>query len=345
MNVLARLELIFDWYARMISPETGRLVYVYDPVDERVVLDGSPIRDIATVWDVELLARFLRRHELDALAARSLRHHLRGLAKEDGTLRFDEGAIGEPSSIAHSAFLILGLLLSDHERRDELVAGLVAGVLRQQRPDGSLKIFFGDEPDDGADLYPGEAMLALMESFRAHPRGEVLAAVERAFAWEEARHGRGAQIDDDALVFFANWQSGAIALLAAESARRGRDDLAARARRYVLGLHDRILAGGFYDDVARHPHLQATVEVACALEGVNDAYALAAESHDVERQAAYAEAIRKALAFLLRAQRLDGGTARERGGFGHSLSDRTQRIDVTGHVVSGFIKSVSNGIA
>jgi hypothetical protein len=39
-----------------------------------------------------------------------------------------------------------------------------------------------------------------------------------------------------------------------------------------------------------------------------------------------------------------GCTDRERGGFGTSLALREQWIDVTGHVASGFIKSVENAI-
>jgi len=46
-------------------------------------------------------------------------------------------------------------------------------------------------------------------------------------------------------------------------------------------------------------------------------------------------ALLSALAYLLRAQRLEHCTARERGGFGQSLADRTQRIDVIGHVLGG----------
>jgi hypothetical protein len=86
------------------------------------------------------------------------------------------------------------------------------------------------------------------------------------------------------------------------------------------------------------------VEVACALEGLNDAYTIAVREGDTGRSAAYERCILTALSWLLRAQRLDDCTSRERGGFGHSLMDRTQRIDVTGHVVAGFIKSVRNGI-
>jgi hypothetical protein len=34
----------------------------------------------------------------------------------------------------------------------------------------------------------------------------------------------------------------------------------------------------------------------------------------------------------------------ERGDFGLSLEDRTQRIDITGHAPSALMKSVTNGI-
>lgn len=53
---------------------------------------------------------------------------------------------------------------------------------------------------------------------------------------------------------------------------------------------------------------------------------------------------RTALRFLVRAQRATNCTDRERGGFGASLASTEQRIDVTGHVARGFIKSVENGM-
>lgn len=104
------------------------------------------------------------------------------------------------------------------------------------------------------------------------------------------------------------------------------------------------MRSGFYERVERSPAAQATVEVACALEGISDAYAIAARERDVHRMDAYARCSRIALAHLLRAQRLAHGTPRERGGFGHTLAERTQRIDVTGHVVCGVIKSLRNRI-
>ncbi len=85
------------------------------------------------------------------------------------------------------------------------------------------------------------------------------------------------------------------------------------------------------------------MEVACGLEGLADTYAIAASSRN-PRTADYRRCIKTALGFLVTAQRTTDCTNRERGGFGGSLASRAQRIDVTGHVASGFIKSVENGI-
>lgn len=77
----------------------------------------------------------LRRRLLQALprpqAAHARRAHL------------NPAGLKEPSSIAHSAMLLLALAAWDRhpsgERRRSLMAQLAAGILRQQRDDGSLK--------------------------------------------------------------------------------------------------------------------------------------------------------------------------------------------------------------
>jgi hypothetical protein len=47
---------------------------------------------------------------------------------------------------------------------------------------------------------------------------------------------------------------------------------------------------------------------------------------------------------LLKLQCAEDGTEKERGGFGLTLENRMQRIDITGHAASAFMKSVENGI-
>jgi hypothetical protein len=333
-----RLRLMFEWYKGMVDERTGRLLYLYDPENDLTIGDGEPIRDIAAVWDVEVLGGFLGRDDLQPLVRRSLDHFERLIVERDGYAIV--AAPHEPPSIAQSTFLALALAHSGLLDNVGKFASLTDGILRQQRQDGSYKVFFDAEPDTGEELYPAEAMLALLDAYRLTRAARYLDSVEHGFAhYKHAYYDRG-RVQPDFLIFFANWQSQAGRLLFEATAKPEVKDL---VRTFLFELHDRVIDGGFYDRVARQPEAQVCVEVACALEGLADTYALAVASQD-GRVADYLRCIVIALDFLMRAQRTTGCTDRERGGFGSSLSNREQRIDVTGHVASGFIKSVEDGI-
>jgi hypothetical protein len=329
---------MFEWYKGMVDKGTMRFLYLYDPVNDVTVGDGSPIRDIASVWDVEVLSAFLGRDDLLDLIRRSLHHFQQRVFAQDGYAIV--APVGEPSSIAHSAFLILALARSDLPDRIRRLAPLVDGVLRQQREDGSYRIFFGAVPDSGEELYPAEAMLAVLEAYRLTGDARLLDSVERAFAYYKRDWYDRGLVDAEAMVFFANWQSQAGRALFATTSRREIRDL---IRVFLFELHDRVIESGFYDRVVKRPERQACVEVACGLEGLADAYAIAVATHD-RRAGQYRAAIGATLDFLVLAQRITGSTDRERGGFGGSLASREQRIDVTGHAASGFMKSIENGI-
>jgi hypothetical protein len=321
---------MFDWYRGMVDESTGRLLYLYDPENDVTIGDGEPIRDIAAIWDVEVLGAFLGRDDLRPVIRRSLDYFGRLIVERD------KYAIvaprGEQSSIAHSAFLALALSRSELPDKIRRLAPLTDGILHQQRKDGSYKIFFDAEPDSGEELYPAEAMLSLLEAYRLTRDARYLDSVERSFAhYKHAYYDQGG-VRPDFLVFFANWQSQAGRLLFEATTRPKVKDL---VRTFLFELHDLVIERGFYDCVARQPEVQACVEVACGLEGLADAYAVATSSQD-RRTEGYRRCVLTALGFLMRAQRTADCTARERGGFGGSLTMREQRIDVTGHVASGL---------
>jgi hypothetical protein len=314
------------------------VLYLYDPENDVTIGDGEPIRDVAAIWDVEVLSVFLGRDDLRSLIRRSLDHFEQLVVGCDGYAIV--APQGESSSIAHSAFLALALIHSELAEKARRFAPLIDGILRQQREDGSYKIFFDTLPDSGEELYPAEAMLAILEAYRLTRDARYLDSVERGFAHYKREYYDPGLVLPDFLVFFANWQSQAGRPLFEATARPEVKDL---VRVFLFELHDRIIESGFYDRVAHQPEAQACVEVACGLEGLVDAYAIAASSHD-RRMEDYRRCILTALDFLVCAQRTTGCTDRERGGFGGSLANREQRIDVTGHVASGFIKSLEIGI-
>jgi hypothetical protein len=259
----------------------------------------------------------------------------------ESSLILDPRRLGEPSSIAHSAFMILALLYAPPPVKAKEIRAVAGGIVRQQRPDGSYKVYFDDLPDSGEELYAGEAMLALLETYRTLGDTRLLDSATRGFAYYDEGYFRRGRVRDDMLVFFANWQSQACRLLFEHA---NTPTLAARVADYLYGMHDRIIGLGFFDAVEGHPARQISVEVACALEGLNDAYAVALASRDA-RAESYRRSICAGLRCLLALQCMRSNASREIGGFGMSRNDRTQRIDVTGHAASAFMKSIKNGIA
>jgi hypothetical protein len=336
-----RLELVYRWYEGMVNAKTGMFEYLYVPDTDAFMRRKSPIRDLGSVWDAEVLGDILGRDTLRPLIDKSLRHYARYVVERDGRAILDSHRLEEPSSIAHSAFMILALL-HDPARRDvEKIAALAEGILRQQRGDGSYKVYFEALADEGEELYAGEAMLALGEWYGRSADGRCLRSVEKAFAFYDGEYfGRG-RVTDDVLVFFANWQSQACRLLFEQTANATVErDVAA----YLQRMHDRVIELGFYAGVASHPERQVSVEVACALEGLNDAYAVARAASDEDTVARYRSCICAGLAYLLDLQCTHSARLREVGGFGMSFGERTQRIDVTGHAASAFMKTAANGI-
>lgn len=333
-----RLALIVHWYQGMIDPERGMLHYLYLPEQNRFHRENSPIREIASIWNVEMLRAFLQRNDLDSLVANSLQHYERYLVPQDDYLILDPAGLLEPSGIAHSAFMILALLHAPQGDHLNLVEGLADGILHQQRPDGSLKVYFADLPDFGKELYAGEAMLALMETYRQTSNRRFLNSVKQAFRYYDAQYFQRGRVGPDLLVFFANWQSQACRLLHEHLDNGDRQGVA----NYLFRLHDEIIRQGFYDGIEHHPDRQVSVTVACALEGLNAAYALAVDPLRADR---YRRALCTGLDYLLRLQCTAHCTDLERGGFGLTLADRTQRIDITGHAASALMKIIANTIS
>jgi hypothetical protein len=225
--------------------------------------------------------------------------------------------------------------------REEEIAQLADGILAQQREDGSYKIFFGPEKDSGLELYPAEAMLALLEVYGLTGDRKYLQSVERGFLYYRSRYYETGGEDEEGLVFFANWQSQFCRLLYQDTEKA---DLKRALKNYMLGLHDRIIENGFYRKVNKLPERQSSVEVASALEGLNEAYAVASQGRD-HRLDRYKESLCLALSYLLQVQCTVRCAEKEKGGLGFSLTNRNQRIDVTGHLVNGLIKSLQNRVS
>eukprot|EP00741_Cyanophora_paradoxa_P013654 tig00020704_g13183.t1 len=232
-QVLGRaLRAALDFLLRVGVDRAGRIVYEYDPIEDRARHANVPVREIGTAWDLaawsDRFCRMLHSWHLPHADAAHLR----------------ESELREPPSVAHSAFLLLFLLAFRGRQgrpgeADAAARAVAEGILAQQRGNGSLKIHFDPAlPDDGWELYAGEALLALASAGRAWRDARLLEAVARAFAF----YRRAA-----AALYFA----------AADLDRR---DLAGPACSIVADLQRRLLDSHFWWHVERSPERQAVVE-------------------------------------------------------------------------------------
>ncbi|KAL6063052.1 Terpenoid cyclases/protein prenyltransferase alpha-alpha toroid [Balamuthia mandrillaris] len=388
---------MWQWTKDMVDPSSHRLYYEFDPVHDLGRLsDQCPIRDIGAIYQTALLGSYLQTQELNPLIRSWIDRYVPSFVvpsekprqgkeaeeEEEPPLQLDAERLGEPASIAHSAFMILSLLTFKEEaetgerrrkaegerrrrREREIAVGLANGIVKQQRRDGSYKVFFEEGMPDGSAvlLYPGEAMLALMATYEATKDEKYLRSVQRAHPFYSSLFLQG-KVPSDHLIFFANWfsQSSAPLFQHLPTLKDGQEERE-EVKRVVVKLFDHIVERvGYFERVSQAPSEMATVEVACALEGLADAYFVLCSPSGEEAREKEEERRRKekwkrscgiAIHFLLMVQRKEdkaekgGKNAKKKrgaGGFGHMLQYPKQRVDVTGHVLSGFIKVIEHRV-
>ena len=264
-------------------------------------------------------------------------------------------AMKEPrSSVAHSSILIVALVSCPSASAwGHLVAPLADGITRLQLDDGTFQVYFDDPGSDiGWELYGTQAALgvALASLFIASSNDRAAAALAHV-AWRavQAYQHRftSCGVRASCAVFFLNWltqaahaTSQAMAALGDEATARAAADMGCELAD-SLASHSGPLHGALAD-----PSGAATVEVACALEGVADALSMATRQGDTHRVGLFERAARAGVAHLTRVQaasrecaaggKLPVGAAY---GFGASLSaPGNQRCDVIAHAITALVK-------
>ena len=264
-------------------------------------------------------------------------------------------AMKEPrSSVAHSSIFIVALASCQSASAwGHLVGPLADGIARLQLDDGTFQIYYDDPSSDiGWELYGTEAALgvALASLFTAtsDPRA---AATLAHVAWRAVQAYKqrftACGVRPACAVYFLNWLTQAAHATSRAMATIG-DEATARAAAEAgceladcLASHSGPLHGAIADAASA-----ATVEVACALEGVADALAMATRQGDAQRVVLFERGVSAGVAHLARVQaasrecatcgQLPVGAAY---GFGASLSaPGTQRCDVMAHAITALVK-------
>lgn len=261
------------------------------------------------------------------------------------------------------------------------VDGLLDGILSQQATNGAFRIPFlthcastNSDPTrttttnpesadfyQGIEFYPGEAMVALMEAYKHEesktpvaitPRARsILDSMEQAFDFYSSYfYDRRDALDAN----YSIWQVQAFAryfkVLLGQECGKDNISLAQAVAKYVVDLCDVIVDSRSWKELARgksfYPNLQ-TVEIACGLDALAQGIHVVQAVRDLDRSNLYWRHARNAVDFLRDVQ--NQVQLPDQVGFGGlgsgGLQVLEERLDVTGHAMSGFIKVHCEGLS
>lgn len=176
---------------------------------------------------------------------------------------------------------------------------------------------------------------------------QILNAVYYAFKFYSKYYYTG-KIKSDLLIFFSNWQTQAFSLFfqilwkidTSPTLNFNVDVTIKDIKRYIFTLQTAVINSLTFKSLGNNNYDKlATVEVACGLESLTYALEIAykVEPTDIAKQICVS--IKHAMLFLNEVQVFENNK-RGIGGFGQSLSNNTQRIDVTGHVSNAYLKII-----
>ncbi len=306
-----------EWFLN--NQNDNFLYYRYNFLSGEYSSTQDPLREMASLWAVTRLAKYLNDDRFTRLADWGFAYFEKHFMSDtpDGFYYVDMGT-GD-RNLGETAFIMLALLGMEHPQKDFYLEKFAQGVMSLQQPDGSFNT-------TNADSYPGEALLAMMSLYEYHPKPEYLACVRKAFSYyvDYFRSNRHAG--------FVPWQSRAYQKL-----YRATGDIA--VAHFVFEMNDYVIQGYALRD-------PPGIVTAVYLEGVNKAYELARDVCDVVRQQAYAEFIRGGSDYILSLQLpYEPSLPLEAvGGFIVKKDSYSLQIDWNQHAVMALMDSCDLGL-
>ena len=337
-----RIELTGAWFLAN-ADEDEFLHYEFLVNSGKFTKENNELRKMGAAWSITELYRFTGDTQYRELAEQGVLHFLQFIVNDEKGFSYLD--VDGKRKLGYNGLFMMTLLgLDPSPGRDVLLKSLAAGILHQQKEDGSYNTYFYSDQNTGQDFYPGEANLALISLYEQTGDKQYRDAVARSFPYYRD-YWRG-----NRSWAFIPWHSQSLT-------RLWRSDPRDEYRDFVFEINDMIIEGqqtpednndaeeigGFGGDPG--------ISTASYLEGINDAYALAKEVGDTKRVERYGEVIRLGAEFLMRLQ-YTGDQRFDRkflpphilGGVRQSLGSDRLRVDNNQHAAAALIKSYENGL-
>lgn len=281
---------------------SGLFTYEYQPASDFYSKEDNIVRQLGAVLGLSHYARWSGGSSPRAASALGIRYHLQGLTEVAAVDNASYLATADKKNkLGVTALLALALARHPDARSyDETRERLVNGMLWLQRPSGMFITAFPPAEAINAQAYfPGEALLALAESYRIKPSGQIADAFDRAIEFYRS------YFRDVPTPAFVPWQVQAFSVMAHHGKRRDYVD-------FVFELTDWLAARQLnqkncdwpemWGGIAAYGKGRAGVATASYLEGFADALALARSVGDKARAARYETLVRGAARFVLQLQ-------------------------------------------
>ncbi|MBD3207814.1 hypothetical protein GF319_15900 [Candidatus Bathyarchaeota archaeon] len=334
-----------DFLVRMQNTD-GSFKYIYYPESNEYSTANNILRHTGVVYSLLMVYEYsgeekylwAAEHGIDFLM-----RHVEYMDEEKAYVFFNDKAKLGGAALAAIALAKHEELEATGEYRDT-VRHLVDFILYMQQDSGKFTSFYiynGEykSPSD-SQIYPGEALLALIRAYGLLEEEEYLTSMEKAF-----EHYSQA-FKDDPSTAFTSWTTTALAELHLIRPERKYVDFVflmqdwLTSGQYTHGADDPRYLGGYGPGVP-------TVSAGSKTEGVADAYLLAERVNDRERAERYKESMMMAVNFLTQLQYTEELASIHPdpevavGAFFHHFGEYSARVDYTQHCISAMIKALT----
>lgn len=279
-----------QWLLRTCA-EDGRLTYKYWPSQGKESNDNNMTRQFMATLCLIRYAQFTGQPDHLAIAERNLNYNLAQFYRIEsgvGMLEYQGKA-----NLGAAAIAALAILENPHsDRYSEIFQMLCQGIEALWQPDGSFRTFHKPpERNDRQDLDPGQALLFWASLYKANQDKQLLERCRQSLFYYQEWHRANRN------PAFIPWYSQVYALLFDETGDPIFRDFIFEMNDWLLpmqqwdNLHSADARGRFYDPTHREygsPHASLTGSY---LQGLVDAYRLAAQNDDAARASAYELAI------------------------------------------------------
>ncbi len=320
--------------------ENGLYNYYYIPASDYLYSSDSQIRQFGGLWAAAKIANHTNNKQLRKESIEKAEKFASMLEWDGEMAWFPEG---KESRLGTSALFLLALLELNRGEFAGEISGLQEFILSMQLENGSFYTHYPKKIKDSAvDYYPGESLLALMESFEKENCIECLEAVEKAFPFYKAYFGENKK------TAFVPWQSSAYSKAFLATEKKEYLEFVVELNDWVLEKQDNNAPWPDYLGGFSKGGIPGASTCSYA-EGLGDALIAVSEAGYSEKEKKYYNAMEKAMRFALQLQFNEFNSCHLKkpekaiGGYRNSLASEKIRVDNVQHCSSAIFKFLEFG--